>query len=678
MYQDNDNICARGWQRVKGWTCKAYRTIREHGAGYYLRPPHYAKFLATVLLCSLLCFTLIRLVLLWRNMELLHTGAAANTEEVLYAFFMGLRFDIALCYYLLLPGMLLLAIGAYLGRHARWMGYATITLLSLGFALSLMCAIGDIPFYEYTGTHVNAIGIRYVMDDTSQAFDVVFGNAEYVMFFIAAIAASILFTLAIVYFARRHHIGVASKRRGHAAIYLVLLIALTPLTSRGVSFQSAPMNLRDSIISNNNFVNQLCVNPVIPFIESLLMLNDKDIEIMDSTFAREYVIAEYGRDASFTEHVEGHDSPWRNVIFILQEGNGAARLARNGDSNKLLPYLDSLIEEGLYFENAYSASTYTCPCLYSLITSMPPYMHIHPMEDGYRQNLHTIFDQVEASDRMSTMFLITHNPDFDNVGGFVTLQGFGKFISQPDYGYDPNKVWGVDDHVMFDRALKEIDQEYAQGNAFACVCLTCSNHIPFNAPTVEGFTPSHPDNKEFRAIEYADWAMHRFIESAKERAWFDETLFVITADHGRGIEHGYAIPESCVHIPLLFYSPGHIKPEVRSDLVAQMDIVPTAMSMLGIEYDNHSFGIDLNSEQRRMIPSTIPYHIIARDHNWLYISDRTSHIDFLYDLNAEDAKRYDNVINEHPDIAHEMDKYTRAVIQAGWDIHNTPMTTTDK
>ena len=67
-------------------------------------------------------------------------------------------------------------------------------------------------------------------------------------------------------------------------------------------------------------------------------------------------------------------------------------------------------------------------------------------------------------------------------------------------------------------------------------------------------------------------------------------------------------------------------------------------------------------------------HIIARDENWLYISDPKNSISYLHNLNALGNERYANVIGEHQDVAKEMDTYVRAVIQAGWDMHNTPIT----
>lgn len=674
-FEKMKNWCKRLSLTVKEWASEIKIGVKEHGIGYYLRPPRHVKYLLWILLAGLISFTLIRITLLLRNMELLDAGIEVSNWEILYALFTGVRFDIVLVYYLLIPGFLLLAISQFVRRYAKWFNYVSIAIMSIGFSLSLMCCIGDIPFFEYTNTHVDAVGIRYAADDTTQAFSVITDDRSYLTFAIIALTASLLFTALIIVLARHYRVGAPSERHAHAAIYLLLLIALTPVTARGLNpFQPSPMSIKNSIISNNNFLNQLCINPVLPFLESISTMNDKVINLMDSAEARSYVIEEYHRDENFNEHVDAHESPWRNVVFILQEGNCAVNLAHEGSTRGLLPNLDRLIKEGRYYENTYSSSTHTSYGIYSTVTSMPPYMHLHPLEDGYRQNLHSPFDQVQQSGKMSTLFFITHEPEFDNVGGFIPLQGFGKFVSLPDYGINTTKSWGVDDHMMFDRALQEMDAEYAKGKPFAAVCLTCSNHRPFDPPTVEGFTTTYPDDIESHAIQYADWAMNRFIEMCKEKPWFDETLFVITADHGRGITNDFIVPESCLHIPLLFYSPKHIAPEVRTDLVSQMDIVPTAMSMLGIEYDNHSFGIDLTTQKRRMVPSSGVTHMIVRDYNWLYISDPAHSLDYLYDLNAEGDKRYINVVEQHRDIAAEMDKYIRATIQAGWDMHNTPQT----
>ena len=274
---------------------------------------------------------------------------------------------------------------------------------------------------------------------------------------------------------------------------------------------------------------------------------------------------------------------------------------------------------------------------------------------------------------MTTLFFITHHPDFDDMNVFIPMQGFERLISKEDYNFETDKTWGVDDHIMYDYALQEIDKQWSEGNDVAAVLLTCSNHRPFNAPTVEGFTPKSTDPEE-KAIEYADWAMNRFLEMAKGREWFDQTLFVITSDHGRTVSEDYIMNESIFHIPLLFYSPKHIEPEVRSELVAQVDITPTAFSMLGKEFDNRTMGIDLTSRKREYAVMTSVGHLACRSKRWLYAYNPETKEEYLYDLEAEEGSRLTNHAAEHRDIVDAMHKHATKTIQAGWDLHNTPTT----
>ena len=646
-------------------------TQRLHALRRRIIPPRPIRFVLWVTVVSVAIFSLVRIALVVRNLELLNSGIDNSLGWVLRSLWVGVRFDIALVTKIMALPLILLGTALYIRRFDRLFAVAATWVGAILLSISLMVDISNIPFFEYCNSHLNAVAISYLTTDVGQAASMI--TEGYLICICIVIISATIFSIFVVRMARHYRIReFDGTYRMRTTIYAILLLGLLPVTSRGMSFKTRPMHYADAIISNNNFLNQVCLNPVEPFIKTIIEGNERIIDIMDSKVAFDYVCQSMGRDESFTTHVEAKPSPWRNIVVIIQEGNSAERLAREGNTQGLLPNLDRMIEEGLYFENTYSSSTHTCYGIYGIVASMPPYMDLHPLKDGVQKSHGTIYEQVYERGDMTTLFYITHRPEFDNVNGFVAMQGFERLTAEDDYGVPSEKTWGVDDHIMYDRALQDIDKEWQAGNDVAAVLLTCSNHRPFDAPTMEGFTPKSSDAEE-EAIEYADWAMNRFIEMAKEREWFDETLFVITADHGRGIEGGYTVPESCVHIPLLFYSPKHIAPEVRDDLVSQMDIVPTAMSMLGIEYDNHSFGIDIMSQKRRMIPMSSVSHIIARDHNWVYMADPNNSISYLYDLNAEGDARYANVVGEHQDVAKEMDTYVRAVIQAGWDIHNTPI-----
>ena len=639
-----------------------------------ITPPRPIRFVLWATAVGVMLFSIVRLVFLWRNPEMLNTGIDNDTSWVLRSLWLGMRFDIDLVTKLMAVPLLLIGIGNIaLPRFNKWFAVAAVAIASLLVSVSIVLYIGDVPFYEYSRSHLNALALSYVSTDFIQSIKMVMGNTTYLIFAISSFVTAVLYTLFVVRLARHYRLYEAVTTRIATAAYVVVLSALLLFTARGLTFRPRPLEYKDSVISNNNFINQLCVNPIIPFAQTLLNYNGNVIDFMDKEVAYNYVCDYMQRDETFTEHVEAKPSPWKHVVIIMQEGNSAERLAREGYTKGHLRNLDRLIEEGLYFENASSSSSYTCHGIYAMVTSLPSYMSHHPLKEGVQHNLGTIYEQLYNHGEMTTLFFVTHNRDFDNVNSFLSMQGFERLISEEDYNFKTNKTWGIDDHLLFDRALKDIDKEISNGKNVAAILLTCSNHLPFNHPDVEGMEYTSNDDEEM-AIEYADWSMNRFIDMAREKEWFDDTLFVITADHGRAMCEDFVMVESAFHIPLLFYSPKHIAPEVRSDLVAQVDITPTVASMLGKAYDNHTMGIDLTTDSRDYAVITSPNHLGCRNLEWLYAFDINTEVAYLYDLTAEGNERLKNVASQHPDIVKSMHHHATATIQAGWDIHNSVRT----
>lgn len=636
-----------------------------------IAPPRPIRFVLCVTAVSVMLFSIVRIALLLCNLGMLETGIDNDITWVMRSLWMGVRCDIDLVTKLMALPLLLLCIGhAISPRLSKWFSVTAAIVAAILVSMSLMLYIGDIPFFEYCNSHINAIAMSYLRTDTDQAFAMVIN--DYLGYATIVIVTTLLFIAFVTYTARHYHITVADvTHRVCTAIYVVVMCGLLTFTARGLTFKPHPLEATDNAISSNNFINQLSANPIQPFIMTIFEGSERVIDFTDSKIALDYACRDLGRDATCREHIAAKPSPWRNIIIIAQEGNTAERLTREGHTKGLLPNLDRLIGEGLYYENAYASGTQTCYGLYSLVTSLPPYPNLHPLKDGVQRSLETVYEQVYSRGEMTTLFFITHHPDFDDMNVFIPMQGFERLISKQDYNFATNKTWGVDDHIMYDYALQEIDRQWSEGNDVAAVLLSCSNHRPFNAPTVEGFTPKSTDPEE-EAIEYADWAMNRFLEMAKGREWFDHTLFVITSDHGRTVSEDYIINESIFHIPLLFYSPKHIEPEVRSDLVAQVDITPTAFSMLGKEFDNRTMGIDLTSRKRDYAVMTSAGIIACRSKRWLYAFNPETEEEYLYDLEAEIDSRLTNHAAEHRDIVEAMHKHATKTIQAGWDIHNTP------
>ena len=638
----------------------------------HLKPSKPTLFMLVVGLTGLLAMSIIRIVFFIRNADMLEN---VETSLILEALWTGARYDVVVSFYVLILPIVLLSIAQFTrGLAYRIITSTAVVWCAILYSIILMFSVGDIPFYEHFSTHVNAFIIRYAESGPVEAVEMIFKDSTYLTFALSAIVSSVLFCF-LTHKLSKRLLGESSKqRRTYSIVAALLFFALTPIWSRGLCAHKSIMRDMDAYISDNKTINEISKCPSYTFAMSLSSLVDNYIDLVDPEVAIEFAKQELGRDDNFSTHHAAKEAPFKHIIFILQEGSSAERLVYEGYHEELAPTLDKLIYEGVYFENTYSSNSRTCCGVYSITTSLPAYAGIHPMCESHSK-LPTLFNQYRDREGFSTMFFLTHDRHYDHSSEFLSTQGFNQIYCQDDYGVPGSnfKTWGVDDHIMLDYALDRIDKEINSGQRVIAACLTCSNHSPFNAPLDVGFTPTYKGTDEEIAIQYADWSLNRFIEAAKKKSWFDDTLFVITGDHGRTFTNDFAIPESQVHIPLLFYAPKHIAHEIRKDLVAQIDITPTAFALAGLEFDNYGLGIDLNSQKRRIIPYGNWCNIAARNEKWNYTYNMDDEMSFLYDLEAPIDSRYHNVIKEYPEVAKEMHNYAACMTQAGWAIHSNSL-----
>ncbi|RPH62844.1 MAG: LTA synthase family protein, partial [Burkholderiales bacterium] len=121
--------------------------------------------------------------------------------------------------------------------------------------------------------------------------------------------------------------------------------------------------------------------------------------------------------------------------------------------------------------------------------------------------------------------------------------------------------------------------------------MTTSNHRPYTYPEGRIDIPSKTGRSG--AVKYTDWAIGRFIERARSRPWFDDTLFVIVADHCASVAGKTRLPPAHYRIPAIFYSPKHLASATVPTLASQIDLAPTIMGWLGLDDGGRFFGQDL-------------------------------------------------------------------------------------
>ncbi|HET7202302.1 MAG TPA: LTA synthase family protein [Steroidobacteraceae bacterium] len=171
-------------------------------------------------------------------------------------------------------------------------------------------------------------------------------------------------------------------------------------------------------------------------------------------------------------------------------------------------------------------------------------------------------------------------------------------------------VWGVSDEDLFDLAIAHFGGRYAGGKPFFAIVMTTSNHKPFTFRTGLDDCGIPPEGGGRKAgVKYADFALGYFLREAARQPWFDDTLFVVVADHGARVYGKAEVPLSTYEIPLMVYAPRHLAPRRIDTLVTQIDVAPTVLGLLGLPYEAPFFGVDVLHE-----PADRP-HVALFSHN---------------------------------------------------------------
>ncbi len=179
--------------------------------------------------------------------------------------------------------------------------------------------------------------------------------------------------------------------------------------------------------------------------------------------------------------------------------------------------------------------------------------------------------------------------------------------------------------------------------------LTISNHPPYVIPSWFKAKSKEPEDQ---IVEYTDWCIGDFLEKAKKQPWYDNTVFVVLADHGKLVgQSDSELPQSYNHIPLMFFGKD-ITPYLYNGLGTQVDVMPTLLGLLGIGCTYDGFGVNLLQRERDMVFYTSDRHLVARDSTACFIyepaTEKSSYYQVLPDgslQSAQQSVRYDRLRN---------------------------------
>ena len=284
-----------------------------------------------------------------------------------------------------------------------------------------------------------------------------------------------------------------------------------------------------------------------------------------------------------------------NVVVIAGESLSAEYLQAFGavKGRETMPALDALAGKSLFFKRYYAAGTRTVRGLEAMTLSIPPLPGTsiikRPDNAGFLS-----WGSVMKGLGYTNKFIYGGYGYFDNMNAFYAGNGFG-IVDRANFAKDEvsfANVWGVCDGDLLSKTLKEADADSAAGKPFFYMVMTTTNHRPFTYPDGKIDIPSSAMSRT-GALKYSDYAVGEFLAAASKKPWFKDTVFVITADHCANSAGKTEVPVQNYHIPLIIYSPAHVKPASVETLTAQADLAPTVLGLLNASYESSFFGRDI-------------------------------------------------------------------------------------
>ncbi|HET8699189.1 MAG TPA: LTA synthase family protein [Gammaproteobacteria bacterium] len=281
----------------------------------------------------------------------------------------------------------------------------------------------------------------------------------------------------------------------------------------------------------------------------------------------------------------------KNLVIVLEESLGAEFVGALG-GKPLTPRLDALAHEGWWFENLYATGTRSVRGLEALVTGFTPTPAESVIKLGRSQRNFFSIAELLRDQGYDTSFIYGGEAQFDNMRRFFMNNGFDSVVDEDDY---VNPVfrgsWGVADEDLFARASEEFEKPHDR--PFFALVFSTSNHSPFEYPDgrIDPYDKDDPHTIN-NAVQYADYALGKFFDRARTQPYWQDTVFLVVADHNSRVYGAKLVPVEHFHIPGVILG-GGIEPHVYAPVASQIDMPPTLLSLIGVSADHPMIGHDL-------------------------------------------------------------------------------------
>ncbi|MBR7012947.1 MAG: LTA synthase family protein [Muribaculaceae bacterium] len=458
---------------------------------------------------------------------------------------------------------------------------------------------------------------------------------------------------------------------------LIALVVMIPLAIVGIR-GSVTAGTRPITISNaNEYVNRPVEASVVlntPF--SMIRSIGKKAFVTPDYMPREQMEAIYSPVHSHPV-VDDNSHPGKNVVILIVESMGKEYIGSlnpdldGGHYQGYMPFVDRLVKKSLTFEYSFSNGRISMDAMPSILSGLP--MMVEPifLTPASLNDMDGISSMLGREGYSTAFFHGGHNISmgfsaYAHSIGYEHYFGLDEYCKSPKHGGmdDWDGKWAIWDEPFLQFTLDNIEE---MKQPFLATVFTASSHHPYHVP--EQYRDSLVDENGglaiHKCVRYTDLALRRFFERASREPWYNNTIFVLVADHTNESNHDFYLTDLGFYcIPIIFYAPdGTLAPRYDTASIAQQtDITPTLLHMLGYNKPYVAFGNDLldsEAEQTWAFNYNSGVYQLVKGDLLLQFDGTKATAVYRY---KTDKLLKQNLVNQLPE-QQEMELFIKAIIQ---------------
>lgn len=511
-------------------------------------------------------------------------------SDILSIFLYGFRMDLSMTGYFMLPTGLLMV--GLLNKNTTLKWSINILHIFLVIFCSLMVVI-DMELYRIWGFRLDATPILYVTTNATGATAL---GDNWVI--IRQVLIWLVLVGGFIYFFHKFispQIDKLEKIHWKYAPLILLITGAMILPIRG-TLGMTPMNSGFVYFHETNmFANHSALNLTWNIGKSVSQLNKIKTppDLLDKDKADEAWNRLYTNKSDSTIKVLNTEKP--NVILIILENYTSKFIESLGGKKGVTPNIEKFIDEGILFKNFYANGDRTERGLVSILSAYPQHPTTSIIKFPNKTQKMGFISKELNKVGYSTGVISGYDLSYANFRSYFGNAEFKKITSQQDFDLSiPVGKWGIDDHYVFDKLLSDIEE---MDKPFFSLCLTLSSHHPFDVPMETVIHGDDEDSKFMNSAYYTDKSLGDFIATAKTKDWWNNTLVIVTADHGNIAPRGvFNEADNGFKIPMIWFGGAVTKIDtIINNYGSQNDIAKTLLTQLNLPADTFKFSRDLLS-----------------------------------------------------------------------------------